>query len=100
MCDIFKDGYCGNALTEKQLEELAPYLDGDGPQICVHSDEEANKELKRIHEESVKRYGTCIDHTKDKLIITGKNTATYYQEIYEMDVEDTVIVEEDDGYCD
>jgi hypothetical protein len=80
MCDLFKDGYCGNTLTEKQLEELVLYTDGDGPQICVRNDEETNKELKRIHEESVKKYGTCIaDHTS---------------------VEDVVIVEEDDGYCD
>lgn len=40
----------------------------------------------------------------NKLVITGKNTATYYQPVFEMGVGDeedgTVIVEEDDGYCD
>jgi hypothetical protein len=64
MCDLFKDGYCGNTLTEKQLEDLEEII------------------------------------PKNKLKITGKNTATYYQEIYEMGVEDTVIIEEDDGYPD
>ena len=44
------------------------------------------------------------EEQSDKITITGKNTATYYQPIYEMNVVDeedgTVIVEDDDGYCD
>jgi hypothetical protein len=60
--------------------------------IKINTEKETNEELKRIHEESVKK--------TSKITVTGKSTATYYQEIYEMGVEDKVIIEEDDGYPD
>jgi hypothetical protein len=51
----------------------------DGPDVSINTEEKTNRELKRIHGECVKKYGSIIiDWENDK----------------------NIIVEEDDGYCD
>lgn len=57
-----------------------------------------------LKSEEKKKSEEVEEKQPNKLIITGKNTATYYQPIFEMDLVDeedgSVVVEEDDGYCD